>query len=261
MGYRFFLSKNWWGWIIAIVTVVAQIGICWIFVVGSEYDFTNSRSDLKYPWQCPPDVIGCRNTIGRTKLGWLAFSFLMVAHLMKDVIKGSKLIVISSKTRHLATKKSCSVFFGGMIMIITSLFVMYTSIIYNKAIAVTNTDLIANAVIILFVTDLDEMMLSLSVILYPDLFPKDDFPEVIKEKVETLESEVLQLNGKMAKVEAENVERKDCVESEMSELRDTNKRFKIEMTDLRETLKRLGSEMSELREHFQCKLSELCEKV
>jgi len=164
-------------------------------------------------------------------------------------------------------------------MIITSLFVMYTSIIYNNAIAVTDTDLIANAVIILFVTDLDEMMLSILVVLYPDLFPKDDLSEVIKEKVETLESEVLQLTGKMAKVEAENVERKDCVESEMSELRDTNKRFKIEMTDLRETLrdtnerseseltelretnKRLGSEMSELREHFQCKLSELCEKV
>merc|ERR1712086_419116 len=104
----------------------------------------------------------------------------------------------------------------------------------------------------------DEMMLSILVVLYPDLFPKDDLSEVIKEKVETLESEVLQLTGKMAKVEAENVERKDCVESEMSELRDTNERSESELTELRETNKRLGSEMSELREHFQCKLSELC---
>merc|ERR1712194_807808 len=134
-----------------------------------------------------------------------------------------------------------------------SLFVMYTSIIYNNAIAVTDTDLIANAVIILFVTDLDEMILSIMVVLYPDLFPKDDFPEVIKEEVNTLKSEMLQLTGKMAKVEAENVERKD-----------TNERSESEMTKLRETNKCLGSEMSELREtnkRFQSKLSELCEKV
>merc|ERR1712194_619527 len=152
-----------------------------------------------------------------------------------------------------------------------SLFVMYTSIIYNNAIAVTDTDLIANAVIILFVTDLDEMILSIMVVLYPDLFPKDDFPEVIKEEVNTLKSEMLQLTGKMAKVEAENVERKDTnkrSEIEMTKIRetfrDTNERSESEMTKLRETNKCLGSEMSELREtnkRFQSKLSELCEKV
>ena len=65
---------------------------------------------------------------------------------------------------------------------------MYTSIIYNKAIAVTNTDLIANAVIILFVTDLDEMMLSISVLIKPNWFPKDGSQEVIKEDVNTLKS-------------------------------------------------------------------------
>merc|ERR1712085_225326 len=181
--------------------------------------------------------------------------------------------------------------FGGMIMIITSLFVMYTSIIYNNAIAVTDTDLIANAVIILFVTDLDEMILSIMVVLYPDLFPKDDFPEVIKEEVNTLKSEMLQLTGKMAKVEAENVERKDTnkrseiemtkiretfrdtnerSESEMTKLRETNKRFESEMTkiretmtDLRETLRdtneRSESEMTKLRETNKCLGSEMSE--
>ena len=62
--YRFFLSNSWRGWGIALVTVAAQFIMCYIFVVGSEYDFKNSISDLKYLWQCPPDLIGCRNTIG-----------------------------------------------------------------------------------------------------------------------------------------------------------------------------------------------------
>jgi len=273
--YRFFLSKNWWGWSIALLTVAAQIGMCVIFVLGSRYDFRNSLSDLKYPWQCPPDLIGCRNTIGRSWRGWLAFYFLMVAHLMKDAIKGSKLIVISSNTQHLGMKKSCSVFFGGTVILLMSLFVLYTSIIYNNAIAVTDTDLIANAVIILFVTDLDEMMLSISVLINPNWCPKDSSQEVIKEDVKALKSEVLQLKGKMTKVESESVERKHCFESEISELRDTNKRYESEITHLRETLRdtneRSESEMNTLRETnrrleskmsgFQSKMSELCEKV
>ena len=93
-------------------------------------------------------------------------------------------------------------------MIIMALSVLYTSIIYNNVIAVTDTDLIANAVIILFVTDLDEMMLSISVLINPNLCPKDGSQEVIKEDVKALKSEVLQLKGKMTKVESESVERK-----------------------------------------------------
>ena len=63
--YRFFLTTSWWGWGIALVTVAAQFGMCYVFVVGSEYDFTaNSISDLKYPWTCPPDLDSCRNTTG-----------------------------------------------------------------------------------------------------------------------------------------------------------------------------------------------------
>ena len=62
--YRFFLTKSWWCWGIALVTVAAQIGMCYIFVQGSEYEFALSISDLKYAWKCPPDLIGCRNTMG-----------------------------------------------------------------------------------------------------------------------------------------------------------------------------------------------------
>ena len=62
--YRFFLTKSWWGWGITLVTVAAQFLMCYIFVVGSEYNFKDSISDLKYPWQCPPDLDVCRDTIG-----------------------------------------------------------------------------------------------------------------------------------------------------------------------------------------------------
>ena len=63
-----------------------------------------------------------------------------------------------------------AVFIGGMVFIINLLFVLYASTIYNNATATTNTSLIANAVIILFVTNLDKMMLSILVVIYPNLF-------------------------------------------------------------------------------------------
>ena len=93
-------------------------------------------------------------------------------------------------------------------MIITSLFVLYASTIYNRAIAETNTDLIANAVIILFVTDLDEMMLSVLVAINPSLIPEDDTLEVMKEKVQTLESQSIQVWEKLAQIEAEILKKK-----------------------------------------------------
>merc|ERR1712194_22801 len=248
--YRFFLTKSWWGWGIALVTVAAQLFMCYIFIVGSEYDFTESISDLKYPWKCPADLDGCRNTIGRGWKGWLAFAFLMVAHLLKDVIKGSKLIMLSGKTRQFGAKeKRGRAFFGGMILNITSLFVLYASTIYNNAIATTDTDLIANAVIILFVADLDEMMLSILVVIYPNLFPKDGSPEVIKEKVETLESE-------MQEVKAENLEMKAELHQGKSENLEMKKRFERSEADHLETKEKVKTLESELKE-----TKELVERV
>ena len=92
-------------------------------------------------------------------------------------------------------------------MIITSLFVLYASTIYNRAIAETNTNLIANAVIILFVTDLDEMMLSVLVAINPSSIPEDDTLEVMKEKVHTLEPQSMHVWEKLAQGEAENLKK------------------------------------------------------
>merc|ERR1712194_83714 len=290
--YRFFLTKSWWGWGITLVTVAAQFLMCYIFVVGSEYNFKDSISDLKYPWPCPPDLDVCRDTIGRTPLGWLAFWFLMVAHLLKDVIKGLKLIMLSGKTPQFWGKKSLSAFFGGMVMIILSLFVLYASTIYNNAIATTNTDLIANAVIILFVSDLDEMMFSILVVMNPKWLPKDGFQEVMKEKVETLESDMqevktdnlemkekvntleskmqqdklehLAMKERVTHVEAEHWETKEKVKPLESEMQQVNFESKEEAKTLESELQQVKAEHLEMKEHFERvenQMSKLCGKL
>ena len=79
----------------------------------------------------------------------------MAAHLSKDLINGTKMIIHSAQVRHSRYARA-RIFIGGLLLNLVTTFVLYTSTIYNKAIATSNTDIIVNAVIILFITDIDE---------------------------------------------------------------------------------------------------------
>lgn len=65
--YRYFLNDSWWGWCIALASIVVQIWMCYEFVYASEYEFESSTSDLEYTWTCPRDEVDCRNTDGMVK--------------------------------------------------------------------------------------------------------------------------------------------------------------------------------------------------
>jgi hypothetical protein len=67
------------------------------------------------------------------------------------------MIVLSSNIIHPLHKRA-RFFFGGIVLIGLSIFVLFASSIYNMRIATSDTELIANAVIVLFCTDLDEMI-------------------------------------------------------------------------------------------------------
>ena len=65
--YMFFLGNSWLGWGFALLTMAAQMGILFIFVMGSEYDFSDN-SDVVLWWKCPRDVDACRSTLGMNKM-------------------------------------------------------------------------------------------------------------------------------------------------------------------------------------------------
>ena len=76
--------------------------------------------------------------------------------------------------------------FCGLCFIVAASFTLFASTIYNQAIATTNTELIANAVIILFITDVDEMLFDLLTVINPSWarvhFEQDvDAPREVKE--------------------------------------------------------------------------------
>ena len=59
------------------------------------------------------------------------------------------------------------IFVSGFILLFLTILAAYTSVLYNIALAETNTQIIVNAVILLFINDLDEQFMSVLQVLCP----------------------------------------------------------------------------------------------
>ena len=153
--YQFLLGKSRLGWAIVLAVIASQIWLLFLFVKGAEIDLVNG-SDLVYYFKCPRDEPDCTDTSEMNWEGWAVFVILMAAHLLKDIINGSKMIMLAGKERHTVHTRM-RYFLGGTLLVAVSLFTCYVTTIYNVAIATTNTEIVVNSVIILFVIDIDEM--------------------------------------------------------------------------------------------------------
>jgi len=164
--YQFLIGTSWIGWSIVLVTMASQIWILFVFVQGAEVNLSDDKSDLAYTYKCPRDQDECRDTSDLTWQGWTVYAILMAAYLMKDAINGAKLIVLSAKKRHSSNTKT-RLFFGGTLLASVTSFTFYVSTIYNAAIATSNTDIIVNSVVILFITDVDELFYDILMVINP----------------------------------------------------------------------------------------------
>ena len=109
-------------------------------------------------------------------------------------------------------------------MVIISVFTTYASTTYNMAIAVRNTDLITNAVIIIFISDMDELIDNLVMEINPYWITKkeviDKEQDVEEQEYEEPETEYNE-DDKLSLLESENLELKtklSKVESQVQEL-------------------------------------------
>jgi len=132
--YQFFLGTSITGWIIVLLTLATQVGMLFVFVEGAEVDLADDNVDLIYSWKCSRDQDDCRDTSDLTWRGWTVFGVLMATHLLKDLINGIKMIVLSAKERH-ETNTRARYFVGGTLMATVTSFTLYVSTIYNAAIA------------------------------------------------------------------------------------------------------------------------------
>jgi hypothetical protein len=124
--------------------------------------FVKSSEDLKNSWICPKDYDMCLPQSGTDNVfGWIIFGMLMLTYLTKDLMNGFLLVLKASALRSLL------LFFSGSVIILISGMTIWTSALYNKATTKTNADLITNAVILLFVIDIDEQVFSIASSSFP----------------------------------------------------------------------------------------------
>lgn len=136
--------------------------------------------------------------------------------------------MLSGKTRDSRTK-SLRFFICGVILVVASIYTLFASIIYNNAIATTNTDLIANAVIILFITDIDEMVLSILVSINPCWFTKDDPIKEMEETLKQTKQKLSQVEENLAHSNQERLERERDFANQLAEMNESVERMRSQI--------------------------------
>mmetsp|Transcript_2734 Transcript_2734/g.4793 ORF Transcript_2734/g.4793 Transcript_2734/m.4793 type:complete len:198 (+) Transcript_2734:753-1346(+) len=136
------------------------------FVKGADVDISDNESDLVYTWKCARDRVDCEFTGDVTPQGWAVFITLMVAHLLKDIVNGFKLIGLCTQEGtkwHIRFK----LFLSGALLSAVTLYTLYASTVYNYAIATSNAEIIMNSVAIIFITEVDELFYDILLLFIP----------------------------------------------------------------------------------------------
>lgn len=146
-------------WFVYAFTAVCQIWLYFVFVKAS--DFREETASWQYTIRCPENSMNCINESSLTQFGWFLFAFVLMLYLGKDFINSTLQIKKAVITRDI------KLVFSGCILLGLTTMALFTSFFYNMALAATNTDLIVNAVILLFINDLDEQTMALLNMSFP----------------------------------------------------------------------------------------------
>jgi len=119
-------------------------------------DTTSEYTDMDYSMSCSKNSLYCEDTESRSSFGYSIFALILTAWLLKDIVGACKLFLLSLWQRKI------DFFFTSSVIIVVTLFSSLTSIYYNLAIATKDTDIITNAVILLFVNEIDEKLYQLT---------------------------------------------------------------------------------------------------
>ena len=124
--YSYLVTEKKRGWLVAFVALGIQVWLLVFFVIASETNLQDDKTDIEFTWQCPRDSDICKDKSDLSSAGWAVFSLLMIAHLAKDMINGSQLIYHSSKVRH-PIRSRIRYFISGVCLCSITLFALYVS--------------------------------------------------------------------------------------------------------------------------------------
>merc|ERR1711957_284404 len=240
--YSFFLGDSVCGWLVALLTVAVQVLMLTPYIEMAEFNLSE-ETDVKYTWKCNRSENACEDTDDVTLRGWVIFVILMVVFLAKDLICGLKMVNLSGKRRHGHSLRA-RFFSGGVILCCTTMYIIYASAIYINATATTNTELATDAVIIIFITEIDEKIFELIEAHAPSwlnemrgkIGDKEGKEEQEEDEGENEEEEEVKKNS-LSKEENKEEEKREEQEDEEEEGVDWQKRF-LEQQELNSEFKK-----------------------
>jgi len=157
--YCFMFSNNWVAIIIYGITVIIQVMIFTLYLMASEFV---DDSDYIYSYQCLGNSIECVQERTDRPYGPILFVFITFLFLGRDFAISTMQI---RKSVYLLDKQ---LLLSGFILFFITSYAFLVSFRYNTALLESNTDMITNTMILLFVNELDEKMLNVLVALAPE---------------------------------------------------------------------------------------------
>merc|ERR1712127_612868 len=124
-----------------------------LFLRRAEFD--NEDTDWSFTMRCPENSTKCVDEKSIRPFGWFLFFVVTLFYLGTDLV--ASLVHLYKAF----TFSSSQYFISGFVRLFLTIFAMFTSLVYNMALAESDTDLIMNAVILLFISDLDEQCLNI----------------------------------------------------------------------------------------------------
>eukprot|EP00586_Coscinodiscus_wailesii_P001594 CAMPEP_0172484624 /NCGR_PEP_ID=MMETSP1066-20121228/12162_1 /TAXON_ID=671091 /ORGANISM="Coscinodiscus wailesii, Strain CCMP2513" /LENGTH=424 /DNA_ID=CAMNT_0013249271 /DNA_START=105 /DNA_END=1379 /DNA_ORIENTATION=- len=149
--YSLILGKGWIGVIITVITVVIQCLLFAGFLQAAYFGYDNS--DWVYTIRCPSNRLECDDERGLSTYAWAISGVFIMISLLPDLLNGLKLIGKA------ALFHSFRCFTIGIVLVFVTTLAIVTSFFYNYAIAQSDTEMIINAAVLLFVNDVDERVL------------------------------------------------------------------------------------------------------
>jgi len=159
-SYALVFSDSKFAYFIFLVTFFVQGLFYYTFLLASSFE--DVSSDWQFTLICPNTSAVCKDSNTVSKFGWFLFFVVTIATLGVDYVNSA-----------LQIRKSMALldpwlFVSGFLHMGMTVLALFASGFYNQALATSNTELIVNAVILLFINDLDEQFMNIFQVLAPD---------------------------------------------------------------------------------------------
>jgi len=150
--YCLIFSDSKVAWLLHTLTLCMQGCIYFPFLLASS--FSHKSSDWQFTIRCPSSNVNCNDESTVSALGWVVFYLISIPTLGVDFVRSILQI------QKAASLPDLWLFCSGSLHLGITILALIASIYYNLALATTNTVLILNAVMLLFINDLDEQIMN-----------------------------------------------------------------------------------------------------